>query len=92
MSLRRPTDLGGWHWFSPPPDVRIVVVFARESGKGDKFIFSSNFRKEKQQKINPSPFLSVLLQGEPTEAFEWFKVDRAVGNVRNQGAELIEPL
>ena len=33
----------------------------------------------------------ALLQGEPTEAFEWFKVDRAVGNVRNQGAALIEP-
>lgn len=29
--------------------------------------------------------------GEPTEAFEWFKVDRAVGNVRNQGPELIIP-
>ncbi|VVN47329.1 Putative SOS response-associated peptidase YedK [Pseudomonas fluorescens] len=33
----------------------------------------------------------VLLQGEPTEAFEWFKVDRAIGNVRNQGADLIRP-
>lgn len=34
----------------------------------------------------------VLHQGEPTEVFEWFKVNGAVGNVRNQGAELIEPL
>jgi putative SOS response-associated peptidase YedK len=33
----------------------------------------------------------VLLQGEPTEAFEWFQVDRAVGNVCNHGPELIEP-
>ena len=33
----------------------------------------------------------VLLQGEPAEAFEWFKVDCAVGNVRNQGAALIAP-
>ena len=24
----------------------------------------------------------VLLEGLPSEAFEWFKVDRAVGNVR----------
>ncbi|MDP1008099.1 SOS response-associated peptidase family protein, partial [Klebsiella pneumoniae] len=24
----------------------------------------------------------VLLQGEPAEAFEWFKVDMAVGNTR----------
>lgn len=34
----------------------------------------------------------VLLEGEPTEAFEWFKVDRAVGNVRNQGPDLIQPV
>ncbi|VVN70354.1 SOS response-associated peptidase family protein [Pseudomonas fluorescens] len=34
----------------------------------------------------------ALFQGEPTEAFEWFKVDRAIGNVRNQGAQLIDPM
>jgi putative SOS response-associated peptidase YedK len=34
----------------------------------------------------------VLHQGEPTEVFEWFKVDRAVGNVRNQGPDLIKPV
>ena len=34
----------------------------------------------------------ALLQGEPTEAFEWFQVDRAVGNVRNQGPHLIRPV
>ncbi len=34
----------------------------------------------------------ALHQGEPTEVFEWFRVSGAVGNVRNQGAELIEPL
>ncbi|TCV69028.1 SOS response-associated peptidase family protein [Pseudomonas fluorescens] len=28
----------------------------------------------------------------PTEAFEWFPVSRAVGNVRNQGPQLILPL
>jgi hypothetical protein len=33
----------------------------------------------------------VLVQGEPIEEFEWFKIDRAIGNVRNQGPELIEP-
>lgn len=32
------------------------------------------------------------LQGEPTEEFEWFKVDPAIGNVRNQGQELIQPI
>lgn len=34
----------------------------------------------------------ALMQGEPSEAFEWYSVGKAVGNVRNQGAELIEPL
>ena len=34
----------------------------------------------------------VLHQGEPAEAFEWFKVDTAVGNVRNKGPELIQPM
>lgn len=34
----------------------------------------------------------VLHRGEPAEAFEWFKVDTAVGNVRNHAPELIEPL
>ena len=33
----------------------------------------------------------MLLEGESTEVFEWFKVDRAVGNVRNLGPELIKP-
>ncbi|WLG69340.1 SOS response-associated peptidase family protein [Pseudomonas brassicacearum] len=34
----------------------------------------------------------ILLQGEPSEAFEWFRVDQAVGNTRNQGAALIQPV
>jgi putative SOS response-associated peptidase YedK len=34
----------------------------------------------------------ALFQGEPTEVFEWFKVSTAVGNTRNQGVALIEPL
>ncbi|WP_414155709.1 SOS response-associated peptidase [Pseudomonas sp. BNK-43-a] len=33
----------------------------------------------------------VLNLGEPSEAFEWYKVSTAVGNVRNQGPELIAP-
>ncbi|MBB1612809.1 hypothetical protein A9978_10170 [Pseudomonas sp. UMC65] len=34
----------------------------------------------------------ALHQGEAAEAFEWFRVSPAVGNVRNHGAELIERL
>nr|BFD42934.1 hypothetical protein FFPRI1PSEUD_44330 [Pseudomonas sp. FFPRI_1] len=33
----------------------------------------------------------ALHQGKPADAFEWFRVNAAVGNVRNQTAELIEP-
>ncbi|MCU7247288.1 SOS response-associated peptidase family protein [Pseudomonas koreensis] len=34
----------------------------------------------------------VLLQSEPAVAFEWFRVSALVGNVRNQGRNLIEPM
>lgn len=34
----------------------------------------------------------ALNLGEPSEVFEWYRVSSAVGNVRNQGAELIKPL
>ncbi len=34
----------------------------------------------------------VLNLGESAEAFEWYRVSTAVGNVRNQGAELINPI
>ncbi|MDE1167780.1 MAG: SOS response-associated peptidase family protein [Pseudomonas sp.] len=34
----------------------------------------------------------VLWQGEPAPVFEWYRVGREVGQVRNQGRQLIEPL
>ncbi|MFD2641879.1 SOS response-associated peptidase [Pseudomonas japonica] len=34
----------------------------------------------------------ALNLGEGPDAFEWYRVSTAVGNVRNQGAELISPL
>ncbi|MNG33163.1 putative SOS response-associated peptidase YedK [compost metagenome] len=34
----------------------------------------------------------VLNLGEPAESFAWYRVDKAVGNVRNQGAELLNPV
>jgi putative SOS response-associated peptidase YedK len=36
--------------------------------------------------------LMVLHQGEPSEAFEWFRVSTAVGNVRNKDAGLLQPI
>lgn len=32
----------------------------------------------------------LLFQGEASEVFEWYQVDKAIGNVRNQGPALIE--
>jgi putative SOS response-associated peptidase YedK len=34
----------------------------------------------------------VLLQGEGSDAFQWHKVAKAVGNVRNQAATLIDEI
>ncbi|MGE8483665.1 MAG: SOS response-associated peptidase family protein [Pseudomonas sp.] len=34
----------------------------------------------------------MLLQWEPPEAFEWFKVDRAISNIQNQQSGLINPI
>jgi len=34
----------------------------------------------------------VLHEGEPTDEFEWFRADRAIGNTRNQQAALIKPM
>lgn len=34
----------------------------------------------------------VLDHALPVEAFEWYAVDRAVDNVRNEGPGLIEPI
>ena len=34
----------------------------------------------------------ALNLGEPSQVFEWYRVSTAVGNVRNQGPELIHPI
>jgi len=33
----------------------------------------------------------VMHQSEPSDVFEWFRMDRAIGNVRDEGATLIAP-
>lgn len=55
--------------------------------------FSPEFAKEWLDPATPKDRaeLLVLQQGEPSEAFEWFKVERAIGNVRNQGRDLLNP-
>lgn len=37
-------------------------------------------------------WLAPATPKERAEVFEWFKVDSAVGNVRNKGAALIQPI
>jgi hypothetical protein len=39
--------------------------------------------------MNPTFKLAIRFELEPTEAFEWFKVERALGNVRSQGSNFI---
>lgn len=34
----------------------------------------------------------VSLQGEPTETYEWYRVDTAVGNARNNRPELLKSI
>lgn len=34
----------------------------------------------------------ALNLGEPSDAFEWYRVSTAVGNVRNQAPDLIQPI
>jgi len=34
----------------------------------------------------------LLHQGRPAEEFEWYRVSKAVGNVRNHGQELMQPI
>ncbi|PMY63112.1 MULTISPECIES: SOS response-associated peptidase [Pseudomonas] len=36
--------------------------------------------------------LMLIHQSEPADVFEWYRVDTAVGNVRNQGPNLVEPV
>ena len=38
------------------------------------------------------PLWQSQQQSRSVADFEWYTVDRAVGNVRNQGSELIKPL
>ena len=39
-----------------------------------------------------APRQMVMLEGEPSLAFEWLNADTVMANVRNKGPELIHPL
>ncbi|MDD2058267.1 SOS response-associated peptidase family protein [Pseudomonas sp. GD03860] len=61
---------------------RRPVVFAPELAR--QWLEPAMLREQAEQ--------MALDLGEPPEAFEWFRVSLAVGNVRNQGASLIQPV
>ncbi|MOA11349.1 putative SOS response-associated peptidase YedK [compost metagenome] len=42
-------------------------------------------------RVHPEEAEEILHHGLPVEAFEWYAVGAAVGNVRNEGAGLIHP-
>lgn len=54
---------------------------------------SPELAKERLDPATPKDRAELLVsqQGATTEALEWFKVDRAIGNVRNQGRDLLNP-
>lgn len=55
--------------------------------------FSPAFAREWLDPATPRERAEEMLAaGEGPDVFEWYRVDRAVGNVRNQGPQLVEPL
>lgn len=86
---------------TPPREDDGFVIITADSAGGlldihDRrpVVFSPQLAREWLDRATPPERAEqmALFQGEPSEAFEWYRVAKAIGNVRNQGAELIEPL
>ena len=86
---------------TPPREDDGFVIITADSAGGlldihDRrpVVFSPQLAREWLDRATPPERAEqmALFQGEPSEAFEWYRVGKAIGNVRNQGAELIEPL
>ncbi|MBD9443016.1 SOS response-associated peptidase [Pseudomonas sp. PDM04] len=86
---------------TPPREDDGFVIITADSAGGlldihDRrpVVFSPQLAREWLDRATPPERAEqmALLQAEPSEAFEWYRVGKAIGNVRNQGAELIEPL
>ena len=94
--------IGRFPAHDPPPreDDGFVIITADSAGglldihDRRPVVFSPQLAREWLDRATPPERAEqmALLQAEPSEAFEWYRVAKAIGNVRNQGAELIEPL
>ncbi len=83
------------------PDERdgfVIITATSDSGMLDihdrrPLVLSSDMAREWIEPDLPAAKAMELARecSRPTEEFEWFKVSKAVGNVRNEGPELIEP-
>ena len=88
------------HDTPPREDDGFVIITAGSAGglldihDRRPVVFSPQLAREWLDRATPPERAEqmALLQAEPSEAFEWYRVGKAIGNVRNQGAELIEPL
>lgn len=76
----------------------VIITADAEGGMVDihdrrPVVLSPDFAREWLDPATPPERAEqiVLLHGEPSEAFTWYAVDAAVGNVRNQGPQLIAP-
>ena len=77
----------------------LIVTSAADKGLVDihdrrPLVLSSQAAREwMRQDISGNEASDIAVEGAvPAEEFIWHPVTRAVGNIRNQGAELIEPL
>ncbi|TDV67499.1 SOS response-associated peptidase family protein [Pseudomonas sp. LP_7_YM] len=76
----------------------VIITAASDSGLVDihdrrPLVLSPEMAKEwVDPGLSPARAEEIARAGSrPTDEFEWFRVGKAVGNVRSQGAELIEP-
>ncbi|WP_426236106.1 SOS response-associated peptidase [Pseudomonas sp. TWP3-2] len=85
----------------PPREDDGCVIITADSAGGmldihDRrpIVLSAELAREWLDPATPAPRAEqmLLFEGEPSETFEWYKVSKAVGNTRNQGPHLIEPV
>lgn len=83
----------------PGNDGFVIITAATDTGLLDihdrrPLVLPPDVAREWLAPDLPSERAEELLRyhGQPTEAFEWFPVNRAVGNVRNEGPDLIVPI
>jgi putative SOS response-associated peptidase YedK len=85
---------------APRDDDGFVIITADSAGgmldihDRRPVVFSAELAREWLDPATPKERAEqmVLLQGESSDVFQWHKVDKAVGNTRNQWAGLVEEI